>query len=91
MITPSIDFTSVQPITLKNDDDEDVLCMCVVIAQTSHLIGVKHHNDTIKYVLRTSAGSEPVDPQVIIDKKREIRRTNFNFIRVINDKLTLNS
>ena len=90
LITPSIDFTSVQPITLKNDDNEDVLCVCVVIAQTSHLIGVKHDNDTIKYVLRTSTGSEPVDPQVIIDKKRDIRRTNFNFIRVINNRLNQN-
>ncbi len=75
----------------KKDDDEDVICICVIIAQTSQLIGVKHDNDTIKYVLRTSSGTVTVDPQVIIDKKKDIRRTNFNFIRVINDRLTQNS
>jgi hypothetical protein len=91
LITPSLDFTRVQPITLKNDKDEDVTCVCVVIAQTSHVIGVKHDDHTIKYVIRTSAGTEPVDPQFIRDKKKEIRRTNFNFIRLIKDRLTQSS
>jgi len=90
-ITPQLDFTRFLTLPLKSDIDKEVFCVCVVIAQTSQLIGVKHDNDTIKYVLRTSSGTVSVDPQVIMDYKREIRRTNFNFIRVINDRLTQNS
>jgi len=91
LITPSVDFTRIQSITLKNDKNEDVICLCIIIAQTSKVLGVKHDNGTIKFVLRTTTGTEPVDPQVIKDKKKDIRRTNFNFIYIIKDKLNQNS
>lgn len=91
LITPPVDFTRVQPITLKNEKDEDVICVCIVIAQSSEVLGVKHDNGTIKFVLRTTTGTAPVDPQVIKDKKKNVRRTNFNFIYIIKDKLNQNS
>jgi predicted ATP-dependent endonuclease of OLD family len=91
LITPPVDFTRVQPITLKNEKDEDVICVCIVIAQSSEVLGVKHDNGTIKFVLRTTTGTVLVDPQVIKDKKKVIRRTNFNFIYIIKDKLNKNS
>ncbi|MBA7643626.1 hypothetical protein ES703_51357 [subsurface metagenome] len=91
LITPPVDFTRVQPITLKNEKDEDVICVCIVIAQSSEVLGVKHDNGTIKFVLRTTTGTAPVDPQVIKDKKKNVRRTNSNFIYIIKDKLNQNS
>lgn len=91
LITPPVDFTYFLPITLKNNKNEDVICVCIVIAQSSEVLGVKHDNGTIKFVLRTTTGTESVDLQVIKDKKKNVRRTNFNFIYIIKDKLNQNS
>ena len=86
LITPSRDFVHVQLISINDNEENKKNCLCLIIAQTSEVLGVKHDNGTIKYVIRTTSGTKPVDPQIIRDSKKVIKRDNYNYIEIIKER-----
>lgn len=86
LITPSRDFVHVHLISINDNEENKKNCLCLIIAQTSEVLGVKHDNGTIKYVIRTTSGTKPVDPQIIRDSKKVIKRDNYNYIEIIKER-----
>lgn len=86
LITPSKDFVKIKLVPINDNDENKKYLLFFIIAQTSDVLGVKHDNDTIKYVIRMTSGTKPVDPQVVKDLKKNVKRDNYNYIYILKER-----
>ena len=83
LITPTKEFVKIKLLSINNNEVDKKLLLCFIIAQTSDVLGVKHDNNTIKFVIRTVSGTKPVDPQFIADLKKSVKTDNYDYIYTI--------
>lgn len=73
-------FVEIQQIKLKDKNNIEKICLIIVIAQTSQVIGVLQDDGSYIYKKRIGPSSETVDPNEIRENKQSVYSNNFDYL-----------
>jgi len=74
------DFFYIQPVHIKNENDELKDCFVILIAQTKKVISVRHKSGLWAYKRRLQTGKKGFDLKELEDLKKSVLYDNYNFL-----------
>lgn len=74
------DFFYIQPVHIKNENDELKDCFVIIIAQTKKVIGVRHKRGLWAYKRRLQTGKKDFDIKELEDLKKSVLYDNYNYL-----------
>ena len=74
------DFFYIQPVHIKNENDELKDCFVIIIAQTKKVISVRHKNGLWAYKRRLQTGKKDFDLKELEDLKKSVLYDNYNYL-----------